>query len=135
MASQVANVIELFVERGLFSTPEQAMYKIACDYVLRQIECYQEIIENLETKYAMTYEQFDAYLASRSATLASHPDPALNQAVMAEEEDALDWKIAREMLKNTFLACHLTLITSTAKLVKLKLPRLRETLSTTFPSS
>jgi len=48
----------------------------------------------------MTYEQFNDYLKSRSAMLAAKPTPALNQAVIAEEEDALDWKIACEMLQS-----------------------------------
>ena len=100
MSRQAESVIELFVQRGLFPTPEQAMHKIACDYVLRQIEHYQRIVESMQAKYSMTYEQFDAYLSSRSVTLASKPNPVLNQAVMDEEEDALDWKIAREMLQS-----------------------------------
>jgi len=48
----------------------------------------------------MNYEQFEAYLRERSATLMASPDPALNQAIMAEEEDALDGKVAREMLQS-----------------------------------
>jgi hypothetical protein len=32
--------------------------------------------------------------------LIANPSPALNRAVMVEEEDALDWKIAREMLQS-----------------------------------
>jgi translation initiation factor 2 alpha subunit (eIF-2alpha) len=73
---------------------------MARDYALRQVEHYRAITENLQTKYGMTYEQFEAYLKSRSATLAASPNPTLNQAVIAEEEDALDWKIAREMLQS-----------------------------------
>lgn len=100
MDTTVLTVIEPFVRRGLFSSPEQAVVELAREYVLRQVEHYQQIIEALETKYGMTYEPFDRYLQSRSATLVSHPDPVLNQAVMAEEEDALSWKIAREMLQS-----------------------------------
>jgi hypothetical protein len=98
MMGQITSVVEPFVRRGLFATPEQAVTEMARDYILRQIERYRAIIEDLQTRHGMTYEQFDAYLKSRSATLASNPDPALNQAIMAEEEDALDWKIARDML-------------------------------------
>ena len=68
--------------------------------ILRQIETYRASSAALQAKYGMTYEQFEAYLQARSATLAAVPNPALNQAVMAEEEDAFDWKIAREMLAN-----------------------------------
>lgn len=73
---------------------------MAHDCVSRQIKHYRAIVENLQARYGMTYEQFDAYLSARSALLAANPEPALNQAVMAEEEDALDWKIAREMLQS-----------------------------------
>jgi hypothetical protein len=47
----------------------------------------------------MTYEQFEPYLKARSQTLAAQPSQALNQAVMLEEEDALEWKAARESLE------------------------------------
>ena len=100
MVSQVVSAVEPFVRRGLFATPEQAVTEMARDYVLHQIERYRAITENLQAKYGMTYEQFEAYLKSRSATLAASPNPALNRVVMVEEEDALDWKIAREMLQS-----------------------------------
>jgi len=100
MISQVVSVVEPFVRRGLFATPEQAVIEMAHDYVLRQIERYRSVVESLQVKYGMSYEQFDAYLKVRSSMLAANPNPALNQAIMAEEEDALDWKIAREMLQS-----------------------------------
>ncbi len=100
MTDQVASVIELFVRRGLFSSPERAVTEMARDYVLRQIEHHRGVIEKLQAKYGMTYEQFNAYLKSRSATLATTPSPVLGRAVMNEEEDALDWKIATEMLQS-----------------------------------
>lgn len=100
MISQAVHVVEPFVRRGLFVSPEQAVLEMARDYVLRQVNRYQATIESLQSKYGMTYEQFEAYLKARSTTLSSQPDPALNQAVMAEEEDALDWKTAREMLQS-----------------------------------
>jgi hypothetical protein len=71
---------------------------MARDYILRQIEHYQAIVERLQAKYGMTYDQFQAYLKARSATLAATPNQELNQAIMAEEEDALDWKVAHNML-------------------------------------
>ncbi|GFP26648.1 hypothetical protein HKBW3S43_00347 [Candidatus Hakubella thermalkaliphila] len=99
MTDQVTTIIESFVRRGLFASPEQAVVEMARDYILHQVERYRAIAEHLQSKYAMTYEQFEAYLKSRSATVAATPNPVLNQAVMTEEEDALDWKIAREMLQ------------------------------------
>lgn len=98
MSSQMNSVVEPFVQRGLFANAEQAVAEMARDYVLRQIERYRATIENLQAKHGMTYEQYEAYPKSRSALLQADPNPGLNQAVMAEEEDALDWKIAREML-------------------------------------
>ncbi len=98
MTSQVATVIEPFVQRGLFDTTEKAVVVMARDYVLHKVERYQTIIESLQTKYGMGYEQFEAYLKARSATLAAMPDPELNRAIMVEEDDAFNWKIARDML-------------------------------------
>ena len=100
MSDSVVEIVEPFVRRGLFASPEQAVVEMAHDYVLRQIERYRAVDDGLRAKYGMTYEQFEAYLKSRSATLAVSPDPALNQAVMAEEEDAHDWKVAHEMLQS-----------------------------------
>jgi len=99
MRDQVSIVVEPFVRRGLFASPEQAVVEMAQDYVLRQIERHRAAIERLQTKYGMNYEQFNAYLQSRSATLVTRPNPALGKAVM-KEEDALDWKIATEMLQS-----------------------------------
>lgn len=48
----------------------------------------------------MTYEQFSAYLQARTDILIQRPDSVLNEAVMLEEDDALSWKIARDMLEN-----------------------------------
>lgn len=98
MTEQITTVIQPFVQRGLFESPEKAITEMARDYIWHQIESSQTIIEALQAKYAMSYEQFNAYLAARSATLASTPNLELNQAIMEEEEDALDWKIARDML-------------------------------------
>jgi len=100
MTDQVAAVVEPFVRRGLFDSPETAVVEMAREYVLRQIERYRAITERLQAEHGMTYEQFEAYLKARSATLEKTPNPTLNQAVMAEEEDALDWKVARDMLQS-----------------------------------
>jgi len=100
MSDQVATLVEPFVRRGLFATPERAVAEMARDYVLRQIEHHRATVERLQAKYGMTYEQFNAYLKSRSKMLTASPSRALNQAIMVEEEDALDWKIANEMLES-----------------------------------
>ena len=46
----------------------------------------------------MKYAQFDDYLAERAKKLAN--DPASQKRFMLEEEDALDWKVATEMLES-----------------------------------
>jgi hypothetical protein len=104
-ASQVDKVVEPLVQRGLFETTESAVRGLAQDYILRQIVRYQETIDNLERKYGMDYDQFNQYLKQRAALLQStgvSPEQrqSLNQAVMLEEEDALEWKIAKEMLQS-----------------------------------
>jgi hypothetical protein len=103
--SEVDKVVEPFVQRGLFETTESAVRGLAQDYILRQIVRYQETIGDLERKYGMDYDQFIQYLKQRAALLQSTTIPPeqrkpLNQAVMLEEEDALEWKIAREMLQS-----------------------------------
>jgi len=100
MVSDVIAIVEPFVQRGVFKSPEAAVAEMARDYTLRQIERYRMIDDNFRAKFGMDYEQFDAYLKARSAMLTSQPSSALNQAVMAEEEDAFDWKVARDMLSN-----------------------------------
>ena len=100
MVTKVTAVIEPFVRRGLFPNAEMAVAEIARDYVLRQIERYRAIEAVFQARYGMTYAQFDDYLRVRSQTLGENPSPALNRAVMSEEDDALDWKIAREMMQS-----------------------------------
>ncbi|MEA3351426.1 MAG: hypothetical protein U9Q82_12450 [Chloroflexota bacterium] len=98
MTNQITTVIEPFVQRGLFENFEKAVTTMAYDYVLHQVERYQTTITHLQNKYGMDYEHFEAYLKARSTTLAAAPNLELNQAIMLEEEDALNWKIARDML-------------------------------------
>lgn len=97
MSEQVATLLSPFVKRGLFDTPEKAVMTLARDYTLHQIAHYQAVIEQLQHKYGMDYEQFEAYLAARLAHLVEAPSVVLSQIVMAEEDDALDWAIARDM--------------------------------------
>ena len=46
----------------------------------------------------MNYRHFNEYLMERAKKVVS--DRSLHQALMMEEEDALDWKIATEMLES-----------------------------------
>lgn len=90
-------IIEPFVQRGLFENQEKAVAEMARAYIVHQIQQYQQIIDSLQARYGMNYEQFEAYLRARAQELTDTPDVALNRALMKEEDDALDWKIAREM--------------------------------------
>jgi hypothetical protein len=96
----MAAVVDPLVRRGLFASPEQAVVEMTREYILRQTERYRAIIEALQAKHGMTRVQFEAYLKARCETLSSSPSPALSRAVMDEEEDALDWKVAQEMLES-----------------------------------
>ena len=100
MSPELTAVVEPFVRRGLFPSAEVAVAEIARDYVLRQIETYRAQEATFQSRYGMTYEQFDAYLRARSRTLSETANAALNQAIMVEEDDALDWKIARDMMRS-----------------------------------
>ncbi|MBP7964522.1 MAG: hypothetical protein KBG20_20605 [Caldilineaceae bacterium] len=64
------------------------------------VEHFRSVAATLEARYGMTYEQFEDYLSARSKTLIEHPSPELGQAVMTEEDDAQEWKIAREMTQS-----------------------------------
>ena len=98
MTAQVTALLSPFVKRGLFDSPETAVATLARDYTLQKIARHQAVIEHLQKKYGMSYAQFEAYLAARSSTLAAASSLQLSQALMEEEDDALDWKIAQDML-------------------------------------
>lgn len=93
-------MIEPFIQRGLFADVDTAVAEMARNYTTQHIQQYQDTINRLQAHYGMTYEQFLTYLQARADILAQNPDPALNEAVMQEEEDALEWKIAQDMLHN-----------------------------------
>jgi len=74
------------------------------EFILRQIDRYRRRITKLEKRHGMSFEDFSAYLKERSALLSNDQlDPQqkrrIAQAVMLEEEDWLDWKIARDFLE------------------------------------
>lgn len=100
MSPELTAVVEPFVQRGLFPNAEMAIAEIARDYVLRQIDRYRAIEAEFQARYGMTYEQFDEYLRARSKMLSDAPNSAMNKAVMVEEDDALEWKIARDMVRS-----------------------------------
>ena len=86
------------MRRGMFSDPDAALVEMVRVYTSSHIQQYQETINRFQAQYGMSYEEFMAYLQARADLLAEKPAPILNEAIMLEEDDALDWKIAREML-------------------------------------
>jgi hypothetical protein len=94
------NVIEPFIRRGVFADSDAAIAEMARAYTARHIQQYQATIDRLQAQYGMSYEAFLAYLQARAEILTQTPDGALNEAIMQEEEDALEWKIAQEMRYN-----------------------------------
>ena len=81
------------------------LWQTAADHRLDQnasskdeTQLHQTTIDSLQSRYGMTYEQFETYLQHRADKLLRTPNKNLNQAIMREENDALDWKAAREML-------------------------------------
>ncbi len=98
MSETLAEIVHPLVEKGIFDNAESAVKNLMTDYVLRQIEHYRSIVQQYERKYGMNYAQFNKYLGERAKRLRA--DPSLHQSYMLEEEDALEWKIATEMLES-----------------------------------
>lgn len=101
---EVIAIVEPLVRHQAFATSEGAVRELVLDFILRQIDKYRARITALEKRYGMPFEQFGAYLKERSALLVNgrfdlEQKKRVAQAVMAEEEDWLDWKIARDFLK------------------------------------
>ena len=98
-------VMEPLIRRKIFTTEEQAIRELLRDYILRQIAMLQREATRFERKYGMHFERFGEYLHERSvllemSQLPSQQHQALGQAIMQEEDDWLDWKVAREMLES-----------------------------------
>ena len=106
MADQdVAAILEPLVEHQAFASVEEAARKLVSGFILGEIDEYREQIASLEKRYGMSFEQFSAYLKERSSLLTDgqlelQHRKRIAQAVMTEEEDWLDWKVAREFLES-----------------------------------
>lgn len=98
MSQALTEIIQALVDSGLFKNAETAVRSLMLDYVLNQVKHYHRIIKNFEQKYSMNYVQFSEYLAQRAQSLPERS--AASKKFMIEEEDALDWKIATEMLES-----------------------------------
>jgi hypothetical protein len=96
MSENLAEIVHPLVDNGLYANAEAAVKDLMAGHILHQIEHYSTIVEKFEKKYGMKYAQFDDYLKERAKKLAH--DPSSQKRFMLEEEDALDWKIAVDML-------------------------------------
>ncbi len=104
MSTTVSAVMEPLIRRKVFATEEEAVRSLLRQYVLRQIGILRRKSARFERKYGMRFEQFAEYLHERSVLLEESELPpeqrqVLGQAIMQEEDDWLDWKVAREMLE------------------------------------
>jgi len=97
MSRDLAEIVHPLVEKGLFESAETAVKNLMADYILRQIEHYRSIVEKYEQKYGMNYVQFNSYMEERANRLSDNS--SIHKSFMLEEEDALDWKIATELLE------------------------------------
>lgn len=101
----VMTLIEPLIRRRIFANEEQATRELVRDYVLRQVTALQQELACFEDKYGMSFDQFGAYLHERSVLLeseqlSSQQRQSLGQAIMREEDDWFDWKVALEMLES-----------------------------------
>ena len=105
MNTTVSAVMEPLIRRRVFVTEEEAVRSLLRQYVLQQVGALQRELARFERKYGMQFEQFAEYLHERSVLLEESELPTeqrqvLGQAIMQEEDDWLDWKVAREMLES-----------------------------------
>lgn len=98
MPQDIENIVSPLIENGMFEDAEAAVKKLMLDYILHQIHHYQANVKRFEKKYSMNYHYFNQYLMERAKKVAM--DKSLHHSFMIEEEDALDWKIATEMLES-----------------------------------
>jgi len=105
MSAVISTAIEPLIKRRIFSTEEEAIRELLRDYILRQVSALQKEVAGFEQKYGMRFQQFSEYLHARSVLLerddlSPKQRETLGQAIMQEEDDWLDWKVAQEMLEN-----------------------------------
>ena len=105
MGASLNSMMDLLVRRGIFASEEEAIRELLRDYVLRQISKLRRETARFERKYGMNFQQFGEYLHERSllldkGDLSPEQRGVLGKAIMQEEDDWVDWKVAREMLES-----------------------------------
>jgi hypothetical protein len=105
MDTDVREIVKPLVRRELFATEEEAVRSLLRDYMLRRINQLEQQLSSFEQKYSMSFQQFVVYVHERSVlleegTLSAERQKSLGRAVMQEEDDWLDWKVACDMLES-----------------------------------
>ncbi len=77
------DITKPFVIAGTHKDEQSALADIIKDYVQRNVQKYESIIDEFQGKYDCDFEQFSAIL--------------LGQADFEQEDDWMDWKAALEM--------------------------------------
>jgi hypothetical protein len=105
MSASISAVIEPLIRKKIFNTEEEAIQELTREYILRQIAILRRKIGRFERNYGMRFQQFCDYLHERSvllekSKLSEEQRQVLARAVMQEEDDWLDWKVAQEMIES-----------------------------------
>ena len=91
-----------FITHGIYQSDEEALQRIAEDYIGRQIEHYRERVERLKSTYQMNLDEFA--VAVRTLCAGHGQIPALQhlsraQQIMRVEDDLEEWQAAEDQLK------------------------------------
>ena len=105
MSTTISPVIEPLIKKKIFSTEEEAIQELTREYILRQIDTLRRKASRFERKHGMRFQQFSEYLHERSvllekSNLSAEQRQKLSQAIMQEEDDWLDWKVAKELMES-----------------------------------
>jgi len=101
----MSTMIESLVKNRLFANEEDVIKSLLADYIVRHIGKQKRDLKRFERKHSMSFERFEEYLHERSdllekGDLSREKRQALARAIMQEEDDWLDWKVAKEMLES-----------------------------------
>ncbi len=101
----MSSMIESLVKNRIFTDEADVIKSLLADYIIRQIDNQKREIKRFERRYGMSFERFKEYLHERSnllktGDLSRQERQTLAQAIMQEEDDWLDWKVAKEMLES-----------------------------------
>ena len=105
MGTTISAAIEPLIRKKIFNNEEEAIRELVREYILRQIGALRRRVSRFERKYGMHFQQFSEYLHERSvliekSELSAEKRQVLGQAIMQEEDDWLDWKVAQEMIES-----------------------------------